>query len=52
MKQLEVLKDRIEAERRVLDGLLERGSRVDEIYRQSLVVDNLIVQYIALAEGV
>lgn len=45
MSQKEQLINRIEKEREILNGLLRCGGRVEEVYRQSLVVDALIEQY-------
>lgn len=46
MSQKEQLINHIEEERSILDGLLKSGGKVEDIYRQSLVVDELIEQYI------
>lgn len=48
MDQKEILKDRIEEERRKLDHLVERKAAREVTYQQSLVVDQLIEQYLEL----
>lgn len=48
MVQKELLRERIEEERRKLDGLVECGAGMEETYRQSLVLDKLIEQYLGL----
>ncbi|MDO4323283.1 MAG: hypothetical protein Q4C61_12220 [Lachnospiraceae bacterium] len=45
MSQKELLINQIEKEREILNGLLLCGSKVEEVYHQSLVVDELIEQY-------
>lgn len=48
MMQKELLRERIEEERRKLDGLVESGAGMEETYLQSLVLDKLIEQYLGL----
>ena len=45
MKRMENLKERIEIERRKLDSLLSEGN-LEATYRQSLLVDRLIEEYL------
>lgn len=45
MNQKEVLRKHMEEERVRLNILLENGGNVEEVYRQSLVVDRLLEQY-------
>lgn len=45
MTSKELLMKRIEEEREKLNCMLAGGSRVEEAYHQSLVVDRLIEQY-------
>lgn len=45
MNQREVLKKKIEEERKKLNDMITAGSKVGEIYCQSLAVDQLIEQY-------
>lgn len=45
MTSKELLMKRIEEEREKLNCLVAGGSKVEEAYRQSLVVDHLIEQY-------
>ncbi|MDO5424111.1 MAG: Spo0E family sporulation regulatory protein-aspartic acid phosphatase [Eubacteriales bacterium] len=47
---MEILKNRIEEERKKLDALAENGL-LDATYRQSLVVDRLIEQYLDICNG-
>ena len=49
MKQKEQLISHIEKEREILNGLLSSGAKVEEVYRQSLIVDRLIEQYMELS---
>lgn len=46
MKKKEVLRNDIEREREKLNSLLAGGGKVEDAYRQSLVVDALIEQYL------
>ncbi len=48
MNGKEQLMERIEEEREKLNGLLSEGAEAEEAYRQSLVVDQLIEQYMEL----
>lgn len=48
MKQKEMLKEQIEKERKKLDDCMERGTSMEETYRQSLTLDRLIEQYLGL----
>lgn len=43
------LKEHIEKERKILNGLLASGADGAQIYTQSLVVDRLIEQYLVLS---
>ncbi|MDY3248849.1 MAG: Spo0E family sporulation regulatory protein-aspartic acid phosphatase [Candidatus Choladocola sp.] len=45
MSQKELLKRHIEEEREKLNLLLSGGGKVEDVYRQSVVVDRLIEQY-------
>ncbi len=45
MSRKELLRKNIEEERKKLNCLLEGGAEVEETYRQSLVVDRLLEQY-------
>lgn len=45
MSQKELLRKRIEEERIKLNSMVCGGGKVEETYRQSLVVDRLIEQY-------
>lgn len=47
MKSVEALKQKIERERIKLDQLI-RERKVEESYRQSLVLDGLVEEYIGL----
>lgn len=47
MSELEKIKNQIEEERGKLDAIV-LGSDPDEIYRQSVLVDRLIAEYIAM----
>ena len=49
MSRKEQLINQIEEEREILNGLLCFGDKVEEAYRQSLVVDALIEQYMQYA---
>lgn len=48
-RELEILKETIERERRKLDFLAEEGN-LEEAYRQSLLLDSLIEQYLEIYE--
>ena len=50
MQQKEVLMDQIEAEREKLNLLLDGDEISETAYGQSLIVDQLIEQYIDLAQ--
>lgn len=45
MNRKEQLRNHIERERTILNGLLACGANVEEVYAQSCVVDALIEQY-------
>jgi methanogenic corrinoid protein MtbC1 len=45
MSQKEQLRNQIEEERERLNAMLAGGAQVEETYRQSLVVDALIEEY-------
>ena len=45
MTKKELLRKRIEEERQKLNHLLADGSKVEETYAQSLIVDQLLEQY-------
>ena len=45
MTAKEQLMHHIEEQRRILNSLLKSGGKVEEIYRQSLVVDALLEKY-------
>ncbi len=45
----EKLKEHIERERKILNGLLASGADGAQIYSQSLVVDRLIEKYLVLS---
>lgn len=45
MSQKELLRKHIEEERIKLNGMIAGGAKVEETYRQSLVVDQLLEQY-------
>lgn len=45
MSQKETLRKHIEEERMKLNTLVESGGKVEDLYRQSLVVDRLLEQY-------
>ena len=47
--EVEKIKERIECERRKLDEIILSGN-AEEIYRQNIKVDQLIEQYIDLAQ--
>ena len=47
--EVEKIKESIECERRKLDEIILSGN-AEEIYRQNIKVDQLIVQYIDLAQ--
>ena len=47
--EVEKIKDSIECERRKLDEIILSGN-AEEIYRQNIKVDQLIEQYIDLAQ--
>ena len=47
--EVEKIKESIECERRKLDEIILSGN-AEEIYRQNIKVDQLIEQYIALAQ--
>lgn len=47
--EVEKIKESIECERRKLDEIILSGN-VEEIYRQNIKVDQLIEQYIDLAQ--
>ena len=47
--EVEKIKESIECERRKLDEIILSGN-ADEIYRQNIKVDQLIEQYIDLAQ--
>lgn len=47
--EVEKIKESIECERRKLDGIILSGN-AEEIYRQNIKVDQLIEQYIDLAQ--
>lgn len=49
MTQKERLMKQIEHERTRLDFLIGNGGKVEEIYRQSLIVDRLVERYMELA---
>ncbi|MCD7885683.1 MAG: Spo0E family sporulation regulatory protein-aspartic acid phosphatase [Lachnospiraceae bacterium] len=49
MTQKERLKKQIERERTQLNFLIENGGKVEEVYRQSLIVDRLVERYLELA---
>lgn len=49
MTQKERLIKQIEQERTRLDLLIGSGGKVEEVYRQSLIVDRLVEQYLELA---
>ncbi|MDO4454519.1 MAG: Spo0E family sporulation regulatory protein-aspartic acid phosphatase [Eubacteriales bacterium] len=46
MSKREMLKKRIEEERRKLDEMLEQEKSADEIYEQSVTLDRLIEEYL------
>ena len=48
--EVEKIKESIECERRKLDEIILSGN-AEEIYRQNIKVDQLIEQYIDLAQG-
>ncbi len=52
MNQKEILKQRIEEQRRKLDGMLTGETHLDEIYRQSVELDLLIEQYLDMEEKI
>lgn len=45
MSQKELLRKHIEEERIKLNGMIAGGAKVEETYQQSLVVDQLLEQY-------
>ncbi len=47
MSKREMLKKRIEEERRKLDEMLAQERNSDEIYKQSVTLDRLIEEYLA-----
>ena len=47
MKAKEILMEKIEKERRKLDAILDAGD-AEKAYTQSLVVDELIEEYLAM----
>ena len=47
--EVEIIKESIECERRKLDEIILSGN-AEEIYRQNIKVDQLIEQYIDLAQ--
>lgn len=47
MSKREMLKKRIEEERRKLDEMLAQERNSDEIYEQSVTLDRLIEEYLA-----
>ncbi len=47
MREKEILREKIEKERRKLDAVLDSGE-AEKAYRQSLVVDALIERYLAM----
>ena len=47
--EVEKIKESIECERRKLDEIIQSGN-AEEIYRQNIKVDQLIEQYIDLAQ--
>ena len=45
MNQKEQLRNQIEEERRKLNFMVAGGGKVGDVYRQSLILDRLIEQY-------
>lgn len=46
MSKEEILKQRIERERQKLDNMIIEKKNLDEVYRQSVALDQLIEQYL------